>query len=233
LKGVASRPTAAGGTAAHLIMLTQPRSPAAEAYRTLRTNLQFAGQDRAVRTVLITSALPGEGKSTVLGNVAVAAAEAGLRVIAVDTDLRRPSLHELFGLPQADGFSSVIARGSLDDVPLQESGIPGLRILTSGALPSNPAQVVASPRAEALIRLLGQQADLVLLDSPPVGPVADAVVLASRCDGVVFVVRLGRTGREAVRRARAQLEQAGARLLGPVCTFAELDRAARSYYSAR
>lgn len=216
-----------------LVTLASPRSPAAEAYRTLRMNIQFSSLDRPVRLLLITSPGPGEGKSTILANLAVVSAEAGMRVIAVDTDLRRPRLHELFGLPQAPGFSNAVVREVDNGLPLQDSAVPGLRVITSGTPPPNPAEVVASHRGAQLIASLGAQADLVLLDSPPVGPVVDAAVLATRCDAVLLVLSAGRTSREAARRARDQLDKVGARLLGDVLNHARLEASVTSYYGGR
>ncbi len=216
-----------------LVTLTSPRSPAAEAYRTLRTNLQFSSLDRSVRLVLVTSAGPGEGKSTTLANLAVASAEAGLRVIAADTDLRRPRLHELFGLPQAPGFSNTVLQDPAAPLPLQDSVVPGLRVLTSGSLPPNPSELLSSQRGARVIAALAEQADLVLLDSPPVGPVADAAVLATRCDGVLLVLSAGKTSRDAAKRARAQLDRVGARILGVVLNNVRLDPSLARYYGTR
>ena len=227
-RGAASQ----GAPASALVTLAAPRSPAAEAYRTLRTNLQFSALDRATRVVLVTSASPGEGKSTVLANLAVVAGETGARVIAVDTDLRRPRLHEMFGVARSPGFSDAVLEGPGGRPPLQETSAPNVRVLASGTPPPNPAEVLASQRGAALIALLADDADLVLLDSPPIGPLADAAVLAGRADGVVLVIRSGKTARSAVSQARAQLERIGARLLGAVLNEARLDPAMKRYYAA-
>src|SRR6266542_798462 len=125
-----------------LVMLAEPRSPAAEAYRSLAANLQFAYPDRQLQTIGITSAAAGEGKSTTVANLAVALAEGGRRVIAIDADLRRPGLHELFGASSAEGLSSLLL-GATSELPLVETDAPGVRLLTSGPLPSNPLEVLA------------------------------------------------------------------------------------------
>jgi len=222
----------ASATLPRLITLTQPRSPAAEAYRTLRTNLRFSAPDHAIRVVLVTSAGVGEGKSTVLANLAVVSAETGARVIAVDTDLRRPTLHELFGVARAPGLTDAVLAGPGQPPALQNTGVSSLHLLTSGVPAPNPAEVLASQGTAALIASLAADADLVLLDSPPVGPVADAAVLAGRADGVVFVIRYRKTSRGAARRALAQLERIDARLLGSVINEAPLDASMKRYYNA-
>jgi non-specific protein-tyrosine kinase len=202
-----------------LITITDPRSPVAEAYRRLRTNLEFASLDSSLRTLLVTSAGPDEGKSTTLSNLAVSIAQAGRRVILVDGDLRHPRLHELFGLDNRQGLTTVVSQAS-GDIPLQESGVNGLRVLTAGPLPDIPADLIASPAVETLIATLREQADIVLFDAPPVVTVTDAAVLASKVDGVLLVINAGRTRREYAQRAKALLAQVHARVVGAVLTNA-------------
>jgi non-specific protein-tyrosine kinase len=207
-----------------LITITDPRSAEAEAYRRLRTNLEFASLDKPLRTLLITSAGPGEGKSTTLANLAVSIAQAGRSVILVDSDLRRPSLHEVFGLGNQEGLTTVVARPG-EHIPLQASGVEGLSVLTSGPLPDIPADLIASPGMETLITTLGEQADIVLFDAPPVVTVSDAAVLASRVDGVLLAVNAGRTRREYAQRAKAMLEKVHAHVVGAVLINAPRDSA--------
>lgn len=202
-----------------LITITDPRSPVAEAYRRLRTNLEFASLDSSLRTLLVTSAGPDEGKSTTLSNLAVSIAQAGRRVILVDGDLRHPRLHELFGLDNRQGLTTVVGQAS-GDIPLQESGVNGLRVLAAGPLPDIPADLIASPAVETLIATLREQADIVLFDAPPVVTVTDAAVLASKVDGVLLVINAGRTRREYAQRAKALLAQVQARVVGAVLTNA-------------
>ena len=147
-------------SAPDLITLTQPRSPAAEAYRTLRSSLDFSSLDQAIHSVVITSAAPDEGKSTTLANLAVTLAQAGRRTICVDADLRRPSLHRLFGLPNASGLTTMMLDdAALASPPLQAGPTANLRILTSGPLPPNPAELLAARRVDDVLELPG----------PPVG----------------------------------------------------------------
>ena len=202
-----------------LITITDPRSPVAEAYRRLRTNLEFASLDSSLRTLLVTSAGPDEGKSTTLSNLAVSIAQAGRRVILVDGDLRHPRLHELFGLDNRQGLTTVVSQAG-GDIPLQESGVNGLRVLAAGPLPDIPADLIASPAVETLIATLREQADIVLFDAPPVVTVTDAAVLASKVDGVLLVINAGRTRREYAQRAKALLAQVHARVVGAVLTNA-------------
>jgi capsular exopolysaccharide synthesis family protein len=207
-----------------LIALRDPRSPAAEAYRTLRTNIQFSSLDKPLRTLLATSTAPDEGKSTTLANLAVTMAESEQRVILVDCDLRRPSLHTLFELPNDEGLTSMILSAESGDPPLQETGVPGLRLLTSGPLPPRPADILGSRRMEAVIARLRDAADIVLFDTPPVVAVTDAAVLATRMDGVLLVFAAGTTSRERARQARQILEKVKANIIGVVLNNAAVEK---------
>jgi len=214
---------------ANLITITDPRSSVSEAYRRLRTNLEFTSLDRPLRTLLVTSAGPDEGKSITVANLAVSIAQAGRRVILVDSDLRHPCLHEIFDLDNQEGLTTVVRQES-GEIPLQESGVDGLRVLPSGPLPDIPADLIASPGMETLIATLREQADIVLFDAPPVVTVTDAAVLASKVDGVLLVINAGRTRREYAQRAKALLEKVHARLVGAVLTNVPHDAALDEYY---
>jgi capsular exopolysaccharide synthesis family protein len=199
-----------------LLMLIDPHSPAAEAYRSLAANLQFAYADRQLQTIGVTSAAEGEGKSTTVANLAVALSQAGRRVVVVDADLRRPGQHTLFGLERDDGLADVLLS---DESPLPLKDTPtGVRVLTSGAIPSNPLEALASRRFDQVLALARAQADFVLVDTPPAGALADAAVLAPRLEGMLLVVSAGHTKRDLARRAREQLERVNANLLGVVLT---------------
>jgi len=212
-----------GLTAAGIITLRDPRSPVAEAYHALRTNIQFSSLDTELRTLLVTSAGSGEGKSTTLANLAVAMAEGGGRVLAVDCDLRRSSLHTLFGLPNTRGLTNVILDEAAGALPLQDTPIANLKVLTSGPLPPNPSELLGSRRMTRVLEVLRDAADTVLFDAPPVVAVSDAALLAPRVDGVLLVVDAGQTRRDWARRARAQLEKVNARVLGVVLNNVPLD----------
>ena len=207
-----------------LITLTDPRSPAAEAYRTLRTNLTFAALDKPIETLLVTSAAPDEDKSIVLANLAVAMAQGERRTILVDADLRRPSLHEIFGVANDRGLTSMIVEeAALDAPPLIESGVDNLWLIPSGPLPPNPADILGSRRMEEAIAKLKARADIVLFDAPPVVAVTDGAVLGTKVDGVLLVVCAGRTRREHAQRARELLERVHVRIVGAVLNDAPRD----------
>jgi len=214
-----------------LITVSDPRSPISEAYRTLRTNLDFAGLDRALKTLVVTSAGVGEGKSTTLANLAVVSAQAGRRVILVDADLRRPTLHEIFGLDNRVGLTTAMMdEAALASPPFQATSVEGLSVLTSGPLPPNPAELMGSRRMEEVIAALARQADQVLFDTPPVVAVTDAAVLATRVDGVLLVISAGKTRREVARTAVQRLRQINARLVGTVLTNVPLGAGFKGYY---
>jgi capsular exopolysaccharide synthesis family protein len=214
--------------ASDLVTLANPRSAAAEAYRTLRTNIQLSSIDSPVRALLVTSASADEGKSTTLANLAVAFAQAGQRVVIVDSDLRRPSLHTIFGVANERGLISMLLE---DDAPapLVDTAVPGLRLLPSGPIPPNPSELLGSKRVEQAIERLRADADLLLFDAPPVLAVSDAAVLSRRVDAALLIVSAGRTKRDHANRAKQQLERAGARLLGVVLTNATVEEAVYSY----
>lgn len=222
-----------GRPAAGIITLRDPRSPVAEAYRALRTNIQFSSLDTDLRTLLVTSAGPHEGKSTTLANLAVVMAEAGKRVLAVDCDLRRSSLHTLFNLENTRGFTSLFLDEGAGPPPIQDTAVPNLRVLTSGPPPPNPSTVLGSESMGRVLKSLRDTADVVLFDAPPVLAVTDATLLATRVDGVLLVVDAGATRRDLARRARAQLEKVNARLLGVVLNNVPLDTQVYGYYAQR
>ncbi len=207
-----------------LITLTNPRSPAAEAYRTLRTNLTFAALDKPIETLVVTSAAPGEGKSTVLANLAVTMAQGERRIILVDADLRRPGLHEVFGVANDRGLTTMIVEGAaLEDPPLINTGVDNLWLVPSGPLPPNPADILGSRKMEEIIAALKARADVVLFDAPPIIAVTDAAVLGTKVDGVLLVVCAGRTRREHAQRARELLERVHVRIVGAVLNNAPRD----------
>lgn len=211
-----------------LITLTDPRSPGAEAYRALRTNLMFSSLDHPLGTLLVTSAAPEEGKSTTLANLAVTLAQGGRSTILVDCDLRRPRQHEIFGLPAAPGLSNAIL-DKVEAPDLLPTGVEGLSLLPAGDLPPSPADLLGSRRMEALIANLKSRADLVLFDAPPIVAVTDAALLASKLDGVLLVVSAGHTRREHAQRAKALLEKIHVRIVGTVLTNAAVDKSLTSY----
>jgi non-specific protein-tyrosine kinase len=220
--------SSSGKGATPLVMLTAPQSPAAEAFRSLRVNVQFAGIDRDLRVIAVTSPSAGDGKTTTLANLAIALAEGGARVLAVDADLRRPGLHTVFGLGNTAGLTSALLQNP-DELPLQDTAVPGLSVLTSGPLPPNPVELLASRRFDRLISVLREQADYVLLDTPPAAFLSDAPMLAARADGVILVVGSGRTKRDAAKRAKEQLLRVNAHVLGVVLSGVRAEASLYAY----
>jgi non-specific protein-tyrosine kinase len=216
-----------------LITLAEPRSAVAEAYRVLRTNLAFARPEEVIRSLLVTSPAPDEGKSATLANLAVVTAQSGRRVIVVDCDLRRPAQHRLFDLPNEAGVTTaLLGEQATAELPLQPTAVEGLRVLTSGPLPPNPAELIGTRRMRALIDRLVEEADVVLFDAPPVVVVADAAVLAPQLDGVLLVLVAGQSRRDQTARARELLATVGASILGVVLTGVAADSSAYGAYGA-
>lgn len=215
-----------------LVTVRHPKSPFSEGYRTLRTNIQFSSLDRPIRTLMVTSASPGEGKSTSVSNLAVVMAQSGKRTVLIDTDLRRPVLHEIFGAPNAVGITNALLQPPGSDLStfLQSTEVEGLQLMTSGPLPPNPSELLGSHRMAELVEQLLQTADVVLFDSPPVLAVTDAAVLARLMDGVLLVVESAKTRQDAARRAAQELAKVNARVLGVVVNRISARLAGSNYY---
>lgn len=212
-----------------LITISHPLSPVSEAFRVLRTNIRFSGVDKPIRTLLVTSASPTEGKSTTAANLAVAMAQAGLKVVLLDADLRRPRIHKIFDLHPRGGLTGSLLEGNMDG-RLQSSQVEGLMVLPAGERPPNPSELLGSRRLRELLDELAEKADVVVIDSPPVLPVTDAAVLAGEVDGVLLVVDAGETRREVVQRAAESLRQVGAHLIGVVLNRVSARRSGYYYY---
>lgn len=214
-----------------LVTLTQPQSQAAEAFRQLRTSVQFYSVDKPLHTIMVTSTTPEEGKTSVVANLAVTLAQAGRSVVLVDCDLRRPTLHTLFEVDAGAGLTTALLEAT-PTPKLVASGVDNLQLLPCGPLPPNPSELLASQKMADLIDRLRGNADYVLFDAPPVVAVTDAAVLAPRLDGVLLVLKAAKTKRELAQRAKEQLEKVGANILGVVLTNAPQDGALSSYYGA-
>jgi tyrosine-protein kinase Etk/Wzc len=214
---------------ATLVTKYTPRSHVSEAYRSLRTNIQFSRIDDPLKTVVISSAAPSEGKSTSAANIAITTALSGIRTLLVDADLRRPVIHSLFGLEREPGLSNLLAERLALEKVIKPSGIENLSILTCGAIPPNPSELLGSQRMRDLIKLLSQQYDLVLFDSPPVITVTDTAVLSPQVDGLVLVVKSHATDKRALLRAKTILTNLKANILGVVLNKIELSGLAGSY----
>ena len=218
-------------TGHNLITLEHPRAVESEVFRVLRTNIQFASVDKPVRTMVVTSAGPGEGKSFTAANLAVVLAQTDKRVILVDTDLRRPSQHKLFNLSNTVGFTNLVLNSATDRAVAVQPvpGVPGLSIITSGPLPPNPSEVLNAQQTAHLMEELAQMADIVLYDTPPAGVVTDPIILAARVDATVLVINAGVARRDMVLRVKRLLLGAGVRVLIPVLNRVKL-RDLQGYY---
>ena len=217
---------------ANLITLTEPRSPAAEAYQSLRTNIQFSSMDQPLNTLLVTSADPATEKSRAIANLAVVMAEAGDSVILVDGDLRRPQQHEFFGLHNQEGLGQWLQQKALDEKAepaLQKTSIDRLQLLSAGPAVANPIALLGAKRLDAILADLQTRADYVICDAPPLLSVTDAALWASKVDGVVLLVNSGGTTRDQAQRAKSVLEQVHARIVGAVLLNAESDTAMLGY----
>jgi capsular exopolysaccharide synthesis family protein len=215
---------------AHLIAFVNPLSSVAESYRRLRTNIQYAQVDHAVRTILVTSSNPSEGKTTTVSNLAITFAQTGKKVLLMDTDLRRPGLHTAFDVEKEPGLTNVLYDNAKSEEVIHRTPIESMDLLTCGAIPPNPSETLGSQRMKDLLSHLRNIYDVILCDSPPVLAVTDPVVLATILDGVVVVVSSGHTRIDALERAVELTENVNARILGFVLNNFDLRAAYGGYY---
>lgn len=223
---------ASNGTAhrAELVTMADARSHAAESFRTLRTNLLFSAVVQSMREVVVTSAGPAEGKSTVVANLGVAFAQQGQRVLLVDGDLRRPRLHDVFGFPQTPGLTNALVSGEPPMSLVRPTDVDGLSVLTAGAAPPNPAELLGGTRMAELLDAIGRGFDMVIIDTPPVLIASDAAILSRHAGGTLLVVRAGRTQAAALRDAMQQLANVGTQVMGTVLNDPNGDVAKFSSY---
>jgi non-specific protein-tyrosine kinase len=228
---IAAHATAPG----ELIAIKEPRSPVTEAFRSLRTNVHFAGVDQPMRRLMVTSPTPGDGKSTISANLAVVLAQSGIRVCLVDADLRRPRVHHLLALPNGSGLSGLFVQQEpdVDGAILPAAGAEGLQVLTAGAIPPNPSELLGSNKMKTILNTMLEKSSLLLLDTPPVMSVTDAAVLARQSDGVLIVFRPGSTKMTAMKQAVGQLRRVNANLVGLVANNVNLDRGGYANYYYR
>ena len=200
-----------------VISSTDPTSYPAEAYRSLRTAVQFLAIDRPIRVVQVTSPRPSDGKTTTAANFAVAVARAGKRVVLVDCDLRSPKVHRCFGLSNEHGFTSLLlGEGTFEGIGQRIPGEPNLLVVPSGPIPPDPSELLSGKRAQALLASMADVADLVVIDSPPVLAVSDPLVLSAVADGVILVASVGNSDRNQIAKAVSQLRQVDSPLIGAV-----------------
>ena len=212
-----------------LIVHEDPKSPISEAYRTLRTNLQFAKINSELRTIMFTSSGPAEGKSTTIANVAVALAQSGRSIILVDCDLRKPVQHRIFG-KRNKGVTNILVDDSPAETFLQDTEIDNLRILPSGPIPPNPSELLSSAKMAELLDELKGMADLVLIDAPPTIAVTDAAVMAVKVDGIVLVIDSTSVRPEMAQKAKDLLVKANGHILGVILNRVEIEEEHAYYY---
>ncbi|MGG2014566.1 CpsD/CapB family tyrosine-protein kinase [Bacillus sp. S10(2024)] len=199
-----------------LVTHTMPNSKIAEEYRTIRTNLQFSSINGKDKTIVITSPRFGEGKSTITANLAVSIAQQGEKVLVIDADLRKPTMHEIFQLENTIGLTSVLSGEKVMEGAVKKTGIGRLYVLTSGPVPLNPADLLGSVVMENLIQKVIDQYDIILIDSPPILEVADTSILADQCDGTLLVVNYSRTMNEDAIEAKRLLSFTKGKLVGAI-----------------
>jgi capsular exopolysaccharide synthesis family protein len=213
-----------------LIALQDPFTPVSEAYRMVRSNIQFMAVDTPAKTIMVTSPTPGEGKSTTAANLGVVMAQAGLKTIVVDADLRRPVQHEIFQVTNLAGLTDLLRSPKLEvNGHLRETQIENLQVITCGVIPPNPSELLGSQRMGQLLASLSEAADVVIFDTPPAIAVTDAAVLSNRVDGVVLVTEAGQTRRELAHQAVSNLRQAGAKMFGVILNRVS-DKSGSYYY---
>lgn len=214
----------------HLITLVNPRSPISESYRALRTNIEFSSVDEKTQIIMITSAGPAEGKSTVIGNLAVTYAQNERKVLLIDADMRKPTVHRTYQLTNRYGLSSYLSHQvELQDV-IQESELTNLYIMTAGPIPPNPAEMLGSKSMSSLLEALREQFDVILIDAPPVLAVTDAQLLASQSDGVLLVINSGKVKKDIAIKAKESLTRVNARMLGVVLNNVKRKASEEYYY---
>ncbi len=216
--------------ASHLLTHSAPKSPVSEAYRTLRTNIQFSNLDNPPRTMLVTSAGPGEGKSTTVANLAITFSQMGTKTLLIDADFRRPVLHSVFGLKKEPGVTNYLAGKASLDAVLKRSSVEGLDVVTCGVTPPNPSELLVSDKMKEFVAQLKNRYQMVLFDTPPVIAVTDAVVLSLLLDGVVIVASAGQTSHQGLARAKSLLENVDAKILGAVLNKIQAKSAYGSYH---
>ena len=211
-----------------LVMVAQPRSPIAEAYRQVRTNVQYVSVSRDLSTILVSSANVGEGKSTTAANLAIALAQANSKVILVDSDMRRPVLHHKFGLSNSTGLTTLLLSKENDTAFLQETNITNLWLIPSGPTPPNPAELIHSERMKQVINWLHENADYVIVDSPPILAVTDSVLLSQIASTTLMVIQASETSQQSLIRAIQQIRAVDGHIAGIL--FNKVDLRRSSYY---
>lgn len=213
-----------------LVTALDPKSSISEQYRTIRTNIQFSSVDKEIRSIMVTSSGPAEGKSTTVANLAVVFAQQGKHVLLVDADLRKPTTHYTFNVMNNYGFTSVLTKQLSLKQAVCETEIENLSVLPSGPIPPNPAELLLSKAMERFFEEVYQEYDMILFDSPPVVAVTDAQILANKCDGTILVAYSGKTEKDQLLKAKDLLQSAQGKLLGVVLNHKEIQGSSYYYY---
>lgn len=216
----------------NLIAQTNPKSPITEQYRLIRTNIQFSSVDKEIKTIMVTSAEPNDGKSTTAANLAIVLAQEEKKVLLVDADLRKPSIHYAFNLSNIHGLTSVLTKKIELRKTILNSNVSNLDILTSGPMPPNPSELLNSKAIEKAINELKDIYDYIIFDTPPVLVVTDSQIVANKCDGVIMVVASGKTNKQSAVKAKELLVKAKTSLLGVVLNGVETDNNNYYYYQS-
>jgi protein-tyrosine kinase len=217
----------------NLISHYSPRAAISEQYRTIRTNIQFSSVDESIRSLLVTSSGPEEGKSTTVANLAVVFAQTGKKVLLIDADLRKPTVHYTFQLDNINGLTNVLTKQSPLGKAAVKSQIENLSVMPSGPIPPNPAELLGSKAMEDLLELAMEEFDMVVFDTPPVLAVTDAQILANKCDGTILVVNSGKTEIEPAQKAKELLLSSKGKLLGVVLNQKNSNDSQYYYYYGR
>lgn len=215
----------------NLITFKNPKSRAAEAFRTLRTNLQFSNLDSSIKSMVVTSSGPSEGKSTIMINLAITIAQSGKKVVVVDCDLRRPTVHKKLGLPNSEGLTNLLIQDKKIDELVLPTNVPNLFVLTSGPTPPNPAELLGTKKMKLVLAELNKVFDMVLIDAPPVIAVTDAQILSTAVDGTIIVASYGHTDKFGLTKTKELLDKVGAKVLGVVLN--KVPERSEHYYYGR
>lgn len=207
-----------------LVTNENPKSIVSEQFRTVRTNINFSMPDKELKTLLFTSSSPGEGKSTSAANVAIVFAQEGKRVLLVDADMRKPTMHYTFHTTNTTGLSNLLTKQWMLEEVTKVTKVDGLHLITSGPIPPNPAELIGSNSMGTLIETLKSQYDIVIFDAPPLLSVADAQILSNKCDGTILVINAGTTEKDSVVKAKESLVSAKANILGTLMNNFKLEK---------
>lgn len=200
----------------NLVTVTAPNSMVSEQFRTLRTNIEFSSPDKEIRSISVTSASPAEGKSTTAANLAIVFAQTGKKVLLIDADMRKPTMHYTFGITNHRGLSTVLSKQGHLERTINKTRVQGLDLLTCGPIPPNPAELLSSHAMDTLMLELNKRYDIVIVDSPPILSVTDGQILANKCDGSILVLHSGKTDKDLALKAKAKIIASNTKLIGVV-----------------